>query len=70
MNPQSRLTWVAFLSLMVLTPFMAFLANVSESPSADVLPSYTAYAAVGLLATAALFWIAILASKKRERTQF
>jgi hypothetical protein len=60
MNMQSRLTLIAFLSLMLLTPFMAFLAKPQSgglSLDAVALPSYLPYAVAGLLLATCLFSI-------------
>ncbi len=60
MNIQSRLTLIAFLSLMLLTPFMAFFAKPQSgalSLEAIALPSYLPYAVAGLLLATCLFSI-------------
>lgn len=68
MNMQSRLTLVAFLSLMLLSPFMAFLARPQSENfalAADGLSSYLPYAIAGLLAAGVFSMAYLFVTKKK-----
>lgn len=69
MNTQSRFTLVAFLSLMLLSPFMAFLVKPQGGGlnlEAGALPSYLPYAIAGLLLATGLVSMVYFFVKNRN----